>query len=150
MVAMQVVAMLTHPFFGSCDVYVYVCGSQLEQDPQHVTILGSGEHTHSSLISHELFVIFIAYFSFSPPPQTHTPTSPSHPHVHRCRNISVLQSCLSKITLIREKDLDRARQYFEMLYLNDEVCVCVCVCEHMCVSEHTYPCLLFSVCSAST
>lgn len=39
----------------------------------------------------------------------------------RCRNISVLQSCLSKITLIREKDLDRARRYFEMLYLTHEV-----------------------------
>lgn len=37
-----------------------------------------------------------------------------------CRSINSLQSCLSKITLIREKDLDRARQYFEMLYLNDE------------------------------
>ena len=35
----------------------------------------------------------------------------------RCLNISILQSCLSKITLIREKDLDRARRYFEMLYL---------------------------------
>ena len=44
-----------------------------------------------------------------------------HTHAHRCRNISVLQSCLSKITLIREKDLDRARRYYEMLYLNDEV-----------------------------
>ena len=42
-------------------------------------------------------------------------------HTFRCRNISVLQSCLSKITLIREKDLDRARRYYEMLYLNDEV-----------------------------
>ena len=41
--------------------------------------------------------------------------------LYRCRNISVLQSCLSKITLIREKDLDRARKYFEMLYLNQEV-----------------------------
>lgn len=51
MVAMQVVAMLTHPVFGSCDVCVYVCGSQLKQDPQHVTILGSGKHIHSSLIS---------------------------------------------------------------------------------------------------
>lgn len=48
MVAMQVVAMLTHPFFGSCDVCEYVCGSQLKQ---HVTILGSGKHIHSSLIS---------------------------------------------------------------------------------------------------
>ena len=41
--------------------------------------------------------------------------------MHRCRNISVLQSCLSKITLIREKDLDRARRYYELFYLNDEV-----------------------------
>jgi len=39
----------------------------------------------------------------------------------RCRNIAVLQSCLSKITLIREKELDRARKYFEMLYLTFDV-----------------------------
>lgn len=39
-----------------------------------------------------------------------------------CRNISVLQSCLSKITLVRERQLDRARKYFEMLYLTfDEI-----------------------------
>ncbi len=55
----------------------------------------------------------------------------------RCLNISALQSCLSKITLIREKDLDRARRYFEMLYLGFMVCativaikyvVCVDIC----------------------
>ena len=40
----------------------------------------------------------------------------------RCRNISALQECLSKIMLVREKDLDTARQYFELLLLNDEVC----------------------------
>ena len=39
----------------------------------------------------------------------------------RCRNISALQECLSKIMLVREKDLDTARQYFELLLLNDEV-----------------------------
>lgn len=39
----------------------------------------------------------------------------------RCRNISVLQSCLSKITLVRERQLDRARKYFEMLYLTFDV-----------------------------
>lgn len=33
----------------------------------------------------------------------------------------MLQSCLSKITLIREKELDRARKYFEMLYLSFDV-----------------------------
>lgn len=103
MVAMQVVAMLTHPFFGSCDVCAYVRVGQST---------GTGSPTRDHIW------IWEAYTQF-----THTSTSPSHPHVHRCRNISVLQSCLSKITLIREKDLDRARQYFEMLYLNDEVCV---------------------------
>ena len=51
---------------------------------------------------------------------SHTHTHTHTPHT-RCRNISVLQSCLSKITLIREKDLDRARRYYEMLYLNHEV-----------------------------
>ena len=40
----------------------------------------------------------------------------------RCRNISALQECLSKIMLVREKELDTARQYFELLLLNDEVC----------------------------
>lgn len=39
-----------------------------------------------------------------------------------CANILVLQSCLSKITLIRERELDKARKYFEMLYLTfDEI-----------------------------
>ena len=42
----------------------------------------------------------------------------------RCRNISALQECLSKIMLVREKELDIARQYFELLLLNDEVCLC--------------------------
>ncbi|KAL5471350.1 hypothetical protein EMCRGX_G029456 [Ephydatia muelleri] len=37
-----------------------------------------------------------------------------------CRNISALQECLSKIMLVREKELDTARQYFELLLLNDE------------------------------
>lgn len=37
-----------------------------------------------------------------------------------CRNISALQECLSKIMLVREKELDIARQYFELLLLNDE------------------------------
>ncbi len=40
---------------------------------------------------------------------------------YRSRNIFVLQSCLSKITLIRERELDRARKYFEMLYLSFDV-----------------------------
>ena len=46
----------------------------------------------------------------------------------RCLNISALQSCLSKITLIREKDLDRARRYFEMLYLGFMVCCIYTIC----------------------
>jgi hypothetical protein len=33
----------------------------------------------------------------------------------------VLQSCLSKITLIRERELDKARKYFEMLYHSFDV-----------------------------
>ena len=33
----------------------------------------------------------------------------------------MLQSCLSKITLIRERELDRARKYFEMLYMSFDV-----------------------------
>lgn len=37
-----------------------------------------------------------------------------------CTSITLLQSCLSKITLIREKDLDKARLYFEMLLLTGE------------------------------
>lgn len=40
---------------------------------------------------------------------------------NRCANILVLQSCLSKITLIRERELDKARKYFEMLYLSFDV-----------------------------
>ena len=39
----------------------------------------------------------------------------------RCRNIQYIQSCLSKITSIREKDLDLAQKYFAMLYVNEEV-----------------------------
>jgi exocyst complex component 4 len=37
-----------------------------------------------------------------------------------CRNIQHIQSCLSKITSIREKDLDLAQKYFAMLYVNEE------------------------------
>ena len=32
-----------------------------------------------------------------------------------------MQSCLSKITSVREKDLDLAQKYFAMLYVNEEV-----------------------------
>ena len=39
----------------------------------------------------------------------------------RCRNIQHMQSCLSKITSIRERDLDLAQKYFTMLYVNEEV-----------------------------
>ena len=39
----------------------------------------------------------------------------------RCRNIQHIQSCLSKITSVREKDLDLAQKYFAMLYVNEEV-----------------------------
>ena len=41
--------------------------------------------------------------------------------VFRCRNIQHVQSCLSKITSVREKDLDLAQKYFAMLYVNEEV-----------------------------
>ncbi|XP_003386577.1 PREDICTED: exocyst complex component 4-like [Amphimedon queenslandica] len=37
-----------------------------------------------------------------------------------CRNIQHIQSCLSKITSVREKDLDLAQKYFAMLYVNEE------------------------------
>lgn len=36
-----------------------------------------------------------------------------------------MQSCLSKITSIRERDLDLTQKYFAMLYVNDEVTVIV-------------------------
>ena len=39
----------------------------------------------------------------------------------RCRNIQHIQGCLSKITSVREKDLDLAQKYFAMLYVNEEV-----------------------------
>lgn len=42
-------------------------------------------------------------------------------YIFRCRNIQHIQSCLSKITSIREKDLDLAQKYFAMLYVNEEV-----------------------------
>ena len=41
--------------------------------------------------------------------------------VRRCRNIFVLQQNLTNITMSREVDLDRARQYFELLFLSGEV-----------------------------
>lgn len=50
-------------------------------------------------------------------------TSYATQYNYRCRNIQHIQSCLSKITSIREKDLDLAQKYFAMLYVNEEVCV---------------------------
>ncbi|KAK2144045.1 hypothetical protein LSH36_791g00032 [Paralvinella palmiformis] len=38
----------------------------------------------------------------------------------RCRNIFALQQCLTGITMSRETDLDRTRQYYELLYLTPE------------------------------
>ncbi|ELT88409.1 hypothetical protein CAPTEDRAFT_172210 [Capitella teleta] len=39
-----------------------------------------------------------------------------------CRNIFAIQQCLTNITLNRESELDRARQYYELLYLSaDEI-----------------------------
>ena len=74
-------------------------------------------HTHMNIHTHTHMNI-----------HTHTHTH-THTHLRRCSNISLLQSCLSKITLIREKDLDKARLFFDMLLLSDEVCMCVCVRE---------------------
>ncbi|XP_020899282.1 exocyst complex component 4 isoform X1 [Exaiptasia diaphana] len=37
-----------------------------------------------------------------------------------CRNIFVLQQNLTNITMSREGDLDKARQYYELLYLNQD------------------------------
>jgi exocyst complex component 4 len=44
-----------------------------------------------------------------------------------CRNIFVLQQNLTNITMSREVDLDRARQYFELLFLNGEELLTVVV-----------------------
>ena len=38
-----------------------------------------------------------------------------------CRNILSLQQQLTNITMTRELSLDRARQYYEMLYLTPQV-----------------------------
>ena len=107
MVAMQVVAMLTHPFFGSCDVCAYVWGSQLEQDPQHVTIFGSGKHTHSSLIPLPL------------------------PPTHMCTGVGTSLYC-SHVCL---KSLLSARRISTELgsTLRCYISMMRCVCEHMCV-----------------
>jgi len=37
-----------------------------------------------------------------------------------CRNIFAIQQCLTNITMNRESDLDHARQYYELLYLNQD------------------------------
>ena len=55
----------------------------------------------------------------------------------------MLQTCLTKITLVREKDLDRAQHYFELFELSEEVCVYVCT---SCLSlvkrfVHAYMCV---------
>lgn len=39
----------------------------------------------------------------------------------RCRNIFAIQQNLTNITMTREGDLDRARQYYELLYSNPDV-----------------------------
>ena len=39
----------------------------------------------------------------------------------RCRNILAIQQNLTNITLTRETDLDRARQFYELLYLSPDV-----------------------------
>ncbi|XP_062522769.1 exocyst complex component 4-like [Corticium candelabrum] len=44
-----------------------------------------------------------------------------------CRNIFVLQQNLTNITMSREVDLDRARQYFELLFLSGEELLTVVV-----------------------
>ena len=51
-----------------------------------------------------------------------------------------MQSCLSKITSVRERDLDLAQKYFTMLYVNEEVCLCACVCVCVCVCAYTSVC----------
>ncbi|KAJ8025994.1 Exocyst complex component 4 [Holothuria leucospilota] len=39
-----------------------------------------------------------------------------------CRNIFILQQCLTNITMARETDLDQTRQYYELMYKNvDEI-----------------------------
>ncbi|XP_071827721.1 exocyst complex component 4-like [Apostichopus japonicus] len=39
-----------------------------------------------------------------------------------CRNIFILQQCLTNITMARETDLDQAREYYELMYKNvDEI-----------------------------
>ena len=40
---------------------------------------------------------------------------------YRCRNILAIQQNLTNITLTRETDLDRARQFYELLYLSPDV-----------------------------
>lgn len=40
---------------------------------------------------------------------------------YRCRNIFAIQQNLTNITMSREADLDRARQYYELLYSNPDV-----------------------------
>lgn len=42
----------------------------------------------------------------------------------RCRNILAIQQNLTNITMTREADLDRARQFYELLYLSPDVSVC--------------------------
>ena len=58
-------------------------------------------------------------------------------HMYRCRYISTVQQALASKTQTREKELDRAKQYFEVLHLNPQVCarVCVCACECVCERE---------------
>lgn len=46
--------------------------------------------------------------------------------IHRLKNITELQHSLSKITLNRESNLDHAKQYYELLYLNSDVsCIAI-------------------------
>ena len=63
-------------------------------------------------------------------------------HVHvclytfaRCRNILAIQQNLTNITLTRETDLDRARHFYELLYLSPDVSAVV-----WCV-----PCVLWGI-----
>ena len=61
----------------------------------------------------------------------------------RCRNIFAIQQNLTNITMSREGDLDRARQYYELLYSNPDVSTRPLSARTQ-LNKRTSQCLLFS------
>lgn len=83
-----------------------------------------------------VFRSFVLRFYISDPT---TPITLCSVFFERCRNIFILQQCLTNITMARETDLDQAREYYELMYKNVDVSmneICFDVISSLSVTNH--------------